>query len=218
MSKIVIVDYMLGNLYNVQRAFKSMGTKTLITNKKEDLRIADKIVLPGVGAFGEGMKHLKQTGLDKIIKEAANQGKPILGICLGMQLLMSESEELGKWEGLNLVPGKVVRFDPPRADNKFKIPQIGWNKLIPSHSQEENNKKLWEETILHGIKEDTYMYFIHSYYVQVENPEDSVADACYGHNRFCSVVQKNNVIGCQFHPERSAEEGINILKNFISMV
>lgn len=217
MSDIVIIDYTLGNLFNIQRAFEFIGVNTLITDKAEDIKSAKKIILPGVGAFGEGMKHLKEKGLDKLVKDTAAEGKPVLGICLGMQLLMSESEEHGQWEGLDLISGKVVYFDPPRNDERFKIPHMGWNGLIPSDCQKDKRNDYWAGTILDGLKESTNMYFVHSFYVQVEDPGNSIAFTNYGHNRFSSVVQKNNIIGCQFHPERSGEEGLSILKNFVSM-
>lgn len=217
MPKIAIVDYALGNLFNIQRAFQSIGIDTFITDKKEDITNADKIVLPGVGAFGEGMRHLKGKGLIDPIKEAASRGKPLLGICLGMQLLMSESEEHGRWEGLDLIPGKVVRFDPPDTEDKFKIPQIGWNGLLLSGYQKPKGPGYWKDTVLEGLEEGSSMYFVHSYHVQVEKPEHSIADTEYGRNRFCSVLQKDNIVGCQFHPERSAAKGVGILKKFATL-
>ena len=218
MSNIAVLDYALGNLFNVKRAFDHLGVNTLVTHDRKEVEEADKIVLPGVGAFSEGMKHLEERGLVAVLKDSAKQGKPILGICLGMQLLMTESEEHGRWDGLDLIPGRVVRFDlPEKNKNRFKIPQIGWNKLIPSDFQKKEGKNFWKDTVLKGLDEDANMYFVHSYYVNVEGPEYSVAQSNYGRNDFCSVVQKENIIGCQFHPERSGPEGIKILKNFVSL-
>ena len=216
MAKIVILDYTLGNLFNVQRAFKVLGVDALVTDRGEDLEEADKIVLPGVGAFSEGMKHLREKGLAEAIRKAALRGKPILGICLGMQLLMAESEEHGIWDGLDLIPGRVLRLDSPVRE-RFKIPQIGWNMLLPSDSQRGRGKEAWKDTILEGLEQNEFMYFVHSYYVRVEDPVHSVAQTNYGHNSFCSVVQKQNIIGCQFHPERSGTQGLKILEKFIQL-
>jgi imidazole glycerol-phosphate synthase subunit HisH len=214
MGKIVIVDYLIGNLFNVQRAFNYIGEVTNITNKVEDIENASKIVLPGVGAFSEGIKQLKKNGLDLAIIDSAKRGKPILGICLGMQLLLSESEEHGNHKGLNLIPGKVVKFDSPKGNDKFKIPQIGWNNLLLVHEKRNNN---WNNTILEGLAENEFMYFVHSFYVNPDNKNYSLAETDYGYNRFCSVIAKENIIGCQFHPERSGLEGIKILRNFVNM-
>ncbi len=215
-NKIVILDYALGNLFNVQRAFESIGAEALITDKKEDIEKAEKIVLPGVGAFGEGMRHLREKGLDVVIKREAQKGKPLLGICLGMQLLMGESEEHGRWEGLDMISGRVVHLDSPDAGVRFKVPQIGWNLLFPSKAHKQRGQVFWKGTILNGLEANSYMYFIHSFCVQVDEPESCVAETIYGHNQFCSVVQKGNIMGCQFHPERSGVDGIRILRNFVS--
>jgi len=211
LMKVAIVDYSLGNLFNVQRAFKSLGVDAQITHKAEELFNAERIVLPGVGAFGEGMKHLKENGLDSILRELASQERPILGICLGMQILMSESEEHGKFEGLNLIPGKIVFFSPPQDEQKYKIPQIGWNRVVPAPNIN------WEGTVMEGIRPETFMYFVHSLYVVPDDPEDILCQSEYGSNVFCSAIQYRNVMGCQFHPERSGEIGIRILKNFLNI-
>ncbi len=217
MGNIVILDYTLGNLFNIQKAFDYIGVNSLITDKERDIKSAEKIVLPGVGAFGEGIKHLRKKGLDKLINDAAVEGKPILGICLGMQLLMRESEEHGRWQGLDFIPGKVIRLSPSREDWKFKIPHMGWNELLLPDYQERKERDYWMGTILEGLEVNTPMYFVHSFYVQVDNPKHSVAETNYGYNRFCSVVQNKNIIGCQFHPERSGKDGIRILKKFASL-
>lgn len=209
MDKIVILDYTLGNLFNVQRAFDFINCRTTISSDPEEVYSADKIILPGVGAFGEGIKQLKSKGLDIAVKEAAKKGKPILGICLGMQLLLSESEEHGNHEGLDLIPGKVLRFDSHSEGDNFKIPQIGWNRIsTPVNTS-------WDGTILGTLPNECCMYFVHSYYVKVDNPENSLANTTYGYNEFCSVVKNDNVLGCQFHPERSGKDGLKILENFL---
>jgi len=208
MGKIVIVDYTLGNLFNVQRALQHVGAEAIISDKVSDLQEAEKIILPGVGAFNAGIKQLEEKGLLKALQQAAKAGRHILGICLGMQLLMRESEEHGQWRGLELIPGQVVYFDRPTAEKKFKIPQIGWNQLEISNTQ---------NSILNGIKTGAQMYFVHSLYVKVDDSQNAIAYTNYGFNRFCSVIQKDNVMGCQFHPERSAEDGLKIMKNFIDL-
>jgi glutamine amidotransferase len=218
MNEIAILDYALGNLFNVRRAFESIGANAYITDHREDIEKAGGIVLPGVGAFAEGMKQLRKKGLDEVIRHQSQQGKPILGICLGMQLLMSESEENGQWEGLNLIDGKVVYLEQAGGEERFKLPQIGWNSLFPSATEVERGNGYWKSTILEGLKANSYMYFVHSLCVRVDEPTDCISETGYGHNRFCSVVQRGNVMGCQFHPERSAEDGIRILRNFASLV
>lgn len=210
MTEVAIVDYGLGNLFNVQRAFKHHNVDAHIISKEEDLRQAERIVLPGVGAFEAGMNNLRKNRLDKVLYELANEGCPILGICLGMQLLMSQSEEHGHWEGLNLNPGKVTYFSPPRDKERFKIPQIGWNSLTsPSHRN-------WEGTLMEGVPQGAFMYFVHSLYVEPDNAEDVLCQSEYGSNVFCSIFQRGNVMGCQFHPERSGEVGLRIIKNFLN--
>lgn len=215
-QKIAIVDYALGNLFNVRRAFSFFSADTIITNIRNEVDGADKLVLPGVGAFGEGMRNLKDSRLVEVIRDAANSGKPILGICLGMQLLLSESEEFGRHPGLDLVPGRVVKFDLPKNFH-FKIPQIGWNRLLPSLRQKQEKDGYWKNTLLRHLSEGAPMYFVHSFYSQVEDQSDSVAVTEYGHNKFCSALQRENVYGCQFHPERSGDDGLLILKHFINL-
>ena len=217
---IVIVDYGVGNLYNIQRAFEAIGAKVLISSNKEDIQNAPRILLPGVGAFEAGIKALKEKQLDIIVKEIAYYKKPVLGICLGMQLLASLSLENGKWDGLDLVKGKVVKFSSSinlTNEKRLKIPQIGWNSILPG----KNMKNSWDETVLKNIctnpTEKPYVYFMHSYHVILDSSEYCIGESIYGADRFCSVFQVENIVGCQFHPERSGEAGLNILKNFLLM-
>jgi len=216
MSKVIILDYGLGNLFSVQRALEYIGVKAIITDDKEEIKRAEKIVIPGVGAFKEGMEQLKKRGLVPLIKEAADRGKSILGICLGMQLLMAKSQEHGEWQGLNLIGGSVLQLSSGKNDNKVKVPHIGWNCLIPSQCQLARNNNYWKGTILEGIDKESFMYFVHSFGVHTDKPEHTIAETHYGGNSFCSVVQKDNIMGCQFHPERSGSKGIEILKKFVS--
>lgn len=216
MPKVIILDYGLGNLFSVQRALEYIGVNPLITDDKEEVWRADKIIIPGVGAFREGMDQLDRRGLIPLIKEAADSDKAILGICLGMQLLMSKSEEHGEREGLNLISGRVSQLFAGEGNNKVKVPHIGWNCLVPSQCQLVRNNNYWKGTILEGIERDAFMYFVHSFYVHTDKPEYTIAETHYGENRFCCVAQKDNIMGCQFHPERSGSKGIEILKKFIN--
>lgn len=210
--KIGIVDYGLGNLFNVQRAFQYLGAHVTISGSPDELSAMDKIVIPGVGAFGEGMKNLSENGLKEALVEAKIQGKLILGICLGMQLLLTESEEQGLHQGLDFIRGRVVRFPSLSSPEKYKIPQISWNTLSYSESQTEGR---WHNTLLSGLTDQNYMYFVHSYFAQVKEPEYSIAVTRYGNTTYTSVIQRENIVGCQFHPERSGEVGLKILQNFI---
>jgi len=210
---IGIMDYGLGNLYNVQRAFHYLGVNATISGSPDELLAMDKIVLPGVGAFGEGMKNLSKNGLNEALMELSKQGKSILGICLGMQLLLTESEEYGLHRGLDLIKGRVIRFPFSLSpDKNLKVPQISWNTLLYSENQMENR---WENTLLKGLTDRAYMYFVHSYFAQVEDPVYSIAVTQYGDTTYTSVIQRENIMGCQFHPERSGEVGLKILQNFI---
>lgn len=209
--KIAIIDYGLGNVFSIKRALDHIGEDSLITYQREAIINAERIILPGVGAFGDAMKRLKEKKLDKVIAEYAFSGRPILGICLGMQLLMTTSEEFGNHDGLNLISGKVVKFPKPDLYGaKYKIPHVGWNKIFPKTEYTQ-----WEWTILSKNLEGDFVYFVHSY---ITVPEDSchiLAVTNYGGTVFCSAVQKGNIFGCQFHPELSGESGLKIYREFI---
>lgn len=209
-TDVVIIDYGVGNLFNVQRAFSLIGARSVISSNPKDILSARRLLLPGVGAFESGMRHLHEYALVEAIRERASDGCPVLGICLGMQLLMSRSEEGGAHQGLDLIKGQVRRFQNPTNSGFFyKIPQIGWNALQQvSHPQ---------EVFLEGIGEDPYVYFVHSYCVYPEDTSVWLASTDYGRDQFCSVLAKGKLFGCQFHPERSGEQGLRILKNFIAI-
>ena len=210
--KIIIVDYGLGNIFSIQRAINHLGADSQITDNHITIKNADRIILPGVGAFGDGMKELRKKKLDKLLVECAQTGKPILGICLGMQLLMESSEEFGCHEGLNIIPGRVVRFpDSVPNGEKYKIPHVGWSRIYPHISVQK-----WKNTILAGNTPGEYHYFVHSYRTVPKNEKNILAVTEYGKTKFCSVVRDKNVFGCQFHPELSGEAGLNIYKEFIS--
>lgn len=208
-SKIAVVDYGVGNLFNLQRALAYLDCKCEITQDSHKIRQADKIILPGVGAYKHGMNNLLKNGIIECIYELQKAGKLILGICLGMQLLMDSSEENGNTRGLSLIPGNVKRLQTSNDHKCIKIPHIGWNELQPGQN--------WESTILSGLKYNSDVYFVHSYYVDASDPSMVTAITTYGINQFCSVIQSENLIGCQFHPELSGETGLKILSNFLKM-
>ena len=197
---IGIIDYGLGNLFSIHNALKSVNISSKIITSPEQISGYDRLILPGVGAFPEGMKHLKEKGFIEILK---NTTKPILGICLGMQLLFEEGEEFCKTEGLGLIPGRVVSIEKPSKDN-LKIPHMGWNKL-----------EIIKESSLSKSLEGNYVYFVHSYKVFTKT-ENIIAICDYG-QPITAIVENNNVFGTQFHPEKSGDIGIRLLKNFANI-
>lgn len=201
---IAIVDYGVGNLFSLKCSFTAIGAEVTVTNDAEVLRQADKLILPGVGAFEDAARKLRATGLDAVIKEEAAKGKPILGICLGMQMLFEKSLEYGEHEGLGLIPGSVVPMAGVIPEN-LKIPHIGWNAL----------RFRKESPLFRYIQEGDCVYFVHSYYAAQCN-DFIIADAEYG-QWLTAAVQNKNVFGCQFHPEKSGNVGLNILKAFVEM-
>lgn len=221
---ISIVDYGLGNLKSVARAFESLGEPVKIIQTPNEVLEADFLVIPGVGAFKDGMEGLKSRNLIDAILEFAKSKRPLLGICLGMQLFMTESEEFGIHKGLDLIPGRVISLRPVDEVQMegYKVPNVGWNELlVPSGksktkviSDEGNN--IWKKTILSNIKEGDEVYFVHSFYVKPQNPEYMLATTIYGGQEICAVIQIKNIIGCQFHPEKSGTVGLEILKAFVN--
>lgn len=210
--EVLVIDYGLGNLFNVQRAIESVGGRAKISANPEDLQSAERAILPGVGAFIEGMKGLESRGFIAPIQRFAASGKPFMGICLGMQLLMLESEEMGSCKGLGLIKGRVQRFQEPEgAEHSFKIPNIGWGQLLPATK----NAQQWAGSILEGLDKDPYLYFLHSYFIVPQDISDCLAFTEYGRDRFCSAVRKKNISGCQPHPERSGPSGQTVFRNFL---
>lgn len=202
---IALVDYGVGNLFSLKSSFDAIGESVLVTNKEEDLKAADKIILPGVGAFGDAAKKLKETGLGEIVKEEAKSGKPLMGICLGMQLLLETGYEYGVYEGLGLIPGEVRPIQDV-IPKDYKIPHIGWNPL----------QFVGEPSpIFRYIKEGDCVYFVHSFYA-TRCASSVIATAEYG-APLTAAVAKDNVYGCQFHPEKSGTVGLNILKAFCEL-
>ncbi|MDD5032170.1 MAG: imidazole glycerol phosphate synthase subunit HisH [Patescibacteria group bacterium] len=208
--KIVIIDYGVGNLYSLVRAFKFFGIEAVVTEEVKVLKQADGIVLPGVGSFAAGMRGLEMRGLIEKVKEMAGENKPMLGICLGAQIMLTEGHEFGIFKGLDIISGRVVLF--PVLKDKEKVPQVGWNTISPS---KENS---WDGTILDSFTENDQVYFVHSYILEPESKKNILALTTYGGHTFCSVIKKGNIYGCQFHPEKSGRVGLKIIENFINLV
>jgi glutamine amidotransferase len=209
-KSVAIIDYQLSNLFSVKHACDFVGIDAEITSDPKMLLGADGVILPGVGAFGGAMKNLQKHKLDLAIKEFVKSGKPFMGICLGMQLIFSESEEFGKHEGLNLIGGKVKKFPSMFESSKVRVPQIGWNKIYPPS----NKTDLWRKSYLKDIKPGRFMYFVHSYYVVPEDPSVILTNTNYEGFAYVSSVLKKNVFAVQFHPEKSGLEGLGIYRRF----
>jgi len=208
-NEIVVIDYGVGNLLSVKRGLENCGAKAIITSKPEDIINATKIILPGVGAFKNAMQSLENLGLVKVIQEVANRKIDLLGICLGMQLLLDESDEFGLTKGLGLIPGRVVAIPPKNNEGMTnKIPHIGWSELINPE------EKHWNEGILKTVETGDSSYFIHSYMALTNNNKYTIAYCLYGSEKIPAVIQRDRVIGCQFHPEKSGEVGLKILREF----
>ena len=201
---IVIIDYGMGNLRNVQKAFEKIGFEARLTRNKNEIGGASAIVLPGVGAFRDCMENLEKYGLVEVVLRSIEKGKPYLGICLGLQVLFSESEEFGSHKGLDLIKGKVVRFVP---DPGHKVPHMGWNTI----------EKEKEGPMLQGIESGDFFYFVHSYYVIPDKTEWISSFTTYG-KPFVSSIWKENLFATQFHPEKSQQKGLRILENFVKSI
>ena len=201
---IAIIDYGVGNLFSLVSSFKAIGVEAVVTDREEVIRAADKLILPGVGAFGDARRKLAETGMDKLVLQEAEAGKPIMGICLGMQLLFEKGYEYGVHDGLGLLKGEVVSMEGV-VPADYKIPHIGWNGLIIKR----------ENPLFRYIKDGDHVYFVHSYYAK--NCGDSLlATAEYG-PELTAAVAKGNIYGCQFHPEKSGNVGLNILRGFADL-
>ena len=198
---IAIIDYGVGNLFSLQSSLKYIGVDSVITSDEAVLKACDRVILPGVGAFGDAVEKLKNTGLDKVVCDQAQCGKPLMGICLGMQLLFDKSYEYGEHNGLGLIKGEVVPMDG-RLPADLRIPHIGWNGLRFKR----------QSPLLKYVKDGDFVYFVHSFFVDGNNP-NAVAVTDYGAD-ISAVVADGNVFGCQFHPEKSGETGLSILRAF----
>ncbi len=208
MKKIVIIDYGCGNILNLARAIKFLGYEVETTHDEKKILSCSHVILPGVGAFGNAIAQLEKYNLRKIILEYAKSSKPLLGICLGMQILLSSSQEFGVHEGLNLIKGEVIKISNEK-NKAIKVPHVGWNEIYPN-----KDKKNWENKILNNDLVGKSFYFVHSFVAITKNPNSTIAICDYSGISIPAVISINNIFGCQFHPEKSGENGLNILKNF----
>jgi imidazole glycerol-phosphate synthase subunit HisH len=209
-KKVAIIDYQLGNLFSVKQACLYLDTDAFITTDKNELLNADYAILPGVGAFGDAMNNLQKLDMIEPIKDFIASGKPFMGVCLGLQLLFSESEEFGSNKGLNLIDGTIKKFLPQTtAGEVLKVPQIEWNQVYETPHQ------AWKGSPLRTCNSGDYMYFVHSYYVQPSSNEFVLSETSYGGYRYCSSVMKKNIFASQFHPEKSGLHGVAIYKNWL---
>ena len=198
MSRVAIIDYGVGNLRSVEKAFAATGCEAIVTGDETELRAAEKLVLPGVGAFAACMKALSERGFDRLVRDKARAGTPLLGVCVGMQLLFDESKEFGSTPGLSLLPGSVRRFE-----NDLVVPQVGWNRI---HQKQPH-------ALFEGVADGSFCYFVHSFYCEPANESVVVGETEYG-ARYASVVAEKNICGVQFHPEKSQDVGLRMLRNF----
>lgn len=214
MPKVTIIDYGIGNLLSVSRAFQCCGADVIITDSPDTIVSSDSLVLPGVGAFADGMEGLRGKGLIDPIYEFAASGRPFLGICLGMQMMLQVSEEFGNHKGLGLIPGKVSAIPPTGTDGKtHKIPSIGWNDLIKP-----NQGGDWEGTILSSVTPGSSVYFVHSFTAIPSSDDYRLADYSYNGRILSAAIKSGSLFGCQFHPEKSGEIGLLILRNFLDLL
>jgi glutamine amidotransferase len=209
--KVTVIDYGLGNLFSIQSALAHLGAQMILTDRPEQVLEADRLILPGVGAFRDGMEGLRLRSLVEPIREYAGKGRPLLGICLGMQMLADQSEEFGIHQGLGLIPGANVAIPRTLADGSaVKVPHIGWNGIHPPAGARD-----WKTTPLGNTPPGTAFYFVHSFTVVPTNESDRLADAWYRGRRIAAVIGRDNTFGAQFHPEKSGPSGLKLLGNFL---
>lgn len=210
-NEVTVVDYGIGNLFSVCRALEHCGGKVTLTSDPEIILNSGRVLLPGVGAFAHGMEELAHQGLVEAVRGAARRGNALLGICLGMQLLLDESEEFGLTPGLGLIPGRVVPIPSTTATGQpQKVPHVGWNELLPADGA------AWKGTVLADMPVGAAVYFVHSFMAVPQNPAHRLADCIYGGTRVAAVIARDNVVGCQFHPEKSGEFGLALLRTFLA--
>lgn len=209
-NKVVIIDYHLGNLFSVKQACDTIGLNAKISSEVNDIEEAGALILPGVGAFIEAMQNLDDLGLVEPIRSAVKNGKPIFGVCLGLQLLFTRSEEFGSGMGLDLIPGIIKKFPATINGEKIKVPQIQWNKIYPY-------QKDWKDTPLSEIEDGGFMYFVHSYFVDPAEETCILTKTNYAGVEYCSSVIQDNIFAVQFHPEKSAEKGLSIYKRWATI-
>jgi len=204
--KVAIVDYALGNLYSIKHACERVGLESIITSSRDEILQADGVLLPGMGAYGEAMQTLHKLDLVTVLQDYAASGRPLIGICLGIQLLLTESYEFGNHKGLGIIEGAVIPLDHPHeGERELKIPQVGWNQLHALRS--------WNDTPLEDIPNNEYMYFVHSFVPKPQDVNVVLSTTNYGGVEFCSSIQQKNIFACLFHPERSGVAGLRIYQN-----
>ncbi len=212
-NSVTILDYGIGNILSVSRGFEAIGADVNITSNIEGIKNAERLILPGVGAFASGIEQLKVNNFDSAIINLVNTGKPLLGICLGMQFLMDSSEEFGETDGLGLIEGKVIPIPSKSIDgDSLIVPHIGWSALEIS-----GDNNTWDKSILTNTPVKSHVYFVHSFYSKPNNKEHLLAHCKYGGNNLSAVICRDNVMGCQFHPEKSGAIGLDILRAFLNL-
>ncbi len=212
-AKVAVIDYGVGNLLSVRRALEHCGATVTVTADAGVILGAARVVLPGVGAFANGMAALERQGLALTVREVATRGRLLLGICLGMQMLFDDSTEFGVTAGLGLIAGTVVAVPSVASDGRAqKIPHIGWNALVLPRGRES-----WNQTVLQDLRPGDAAYFVHSFMASPSDPRHRIADCLYGEIPIAAVVGRDNVLGCQFHPEKSGEAGLKVLRRFLRM-
>ena len=212
-TDVAVIDYGVGNLLSVRRALEHCGAAVAITSDPDLILSASRVVLPGVGAFANGMEALHREGLDKLVREVAARNTPLLAICLGMQMLLDESEEFGRTAGLGLIPGRVIPIPVATTEGLTqKIPHIGWSALVPSSGRVD-----WKATYLELVNPGDAVYFVHSFMAAPSRPEHRIADGIYGGIPVSAAIGYGNILGCQFHPEKSGEVGLNVLRRFLAV-
>lgn len=210
-TEVAVIDYGVGNLLSVSRALARCGAVVSITSDPARILSAPRVVLPGVGAFANGMQELKRRGLDDVVREVAGRGVPLLAICLGMQMLMDESHEFGLTRGLGIIPGAVMPIPTSSGDGaRLKVPHIGWSPLLAVHGAEK-----WEMSPLRGIRPGDAAYFVHSFMAEPTLAAHRIAECRYGSVHIAAAIGRGNVLGCQFHPEKSGQTGLRILREFV---
>lgn len=212
-SDVVVIDYGMGNLLSVRRGLEHCGASVEVSSDPEVIHNAARVVLPGVGAFADAMAELQRLQLDEVVRSVARRGTPLLGICLGMQLLLDESAEFGHATGLGLIPGQVVPIPGMKADGSpLKVPHIGWSELLMPEGRQH-----WDGTLLQDVKPGETVYFVHSFMAHPKDPAHRIAECRYGGLPVCATIGSNNIHGCQFHPEKSGVTGLKILGRFLTL-
>ena len=221
-SQVAIIDYGLGNLFSVKNACEHAGLHAVVTSSKQEVMAADAVVLPGVGAFGDAMAVLNKLDLVEPLREIAASSKPLVGICLGIQLFMTESYEFGRHLGLGIIEGPVVRFEDAKDTGgavqprtMLKVPHVGWNRIFRPNA---GGPDPWSDTPLHEFRDGDFMYFVHSFYARPKDPKVILSTTRYGDTEFCSSLRYRNIFACQFHPERSGLQGLKIYHSLASTI